>query len=462
MTLPAERFFTSTLKAQPHGGKIASILAAAISGVDPAQLLDRNLSISGSILEMQDHKIDLDDYSRIFLLGIGKAARSMTVASAEMLGDRITGGTLLTKPGQEPLPNSFRHKFLEFAGGHPLPNQAGMEAAGAILEQFSDLHQDDLVLVLISGGGSALFTLPHPDLSLEDLITTNQLLLESGADITQVNTIRKHLSQVKGGRLARALHPAKTITLILSDVPGDHLDCVASGPTLPDPTTYQNSLEVIGQYHLEGDLPSAVLQHLHLGAQGKIEETPKPGDPIFDRSIQVLIGSNTDALEAGARQAVKEGFHTAVYPLSLQGEARTAGRDQARTLRRMAQTGDPLERPACLIAGGETTVTLSDTPHPGKGGRNLELALSAVADLDGLENSILISLASDGIDGVTEAAGAVVSGDSLSRAKKAGLILDIHLRDHNAYAYFEVLDDLLCPGPTGTNVNDLCFLFTYL
>jgi glycerate 2-kinase len=462
MTLLAEQFLTSTLKSRPIGGKIARILAAAIAGVDPSLLVKRNLALTGSMLELQDDRIDLDDYQHIYLLGIGKAAHSMTLTGAELLGDRGTRGFILAKHEHPPLPNPYRQRLIEYTGGHPLPNLAGKQAAESILKEISDLSENDLVLVLLSGGGSALFTLPQPDLSLQDLITTNQLLLDSGADINQINTIRKHLSQVKGGRLARALHPAKTITLILSDVPGDQLDCVASGPTMPDPTTFEDSLAIIDQYHLEQELPDAVLQHLRLGARGKVQETPKPGDHIFDGAIQILIGSNRDALDAGARQAVREGFNTTLHPLSLQGEAQSTGKAMARLLRGMAQSGDPLPRPACLIAGGETTVTLSQTPHPGKGGRNLELALGAVRGLAGLENSFLVSLASDGEDGITEAAGAVVSGDSLSRANTAGLIPEDHIHDHNSYAFFETLDDLLRPGPTGTNVNDLCFLFTYI
>ncbi len=459
MILPAERFLTRSLKLHPEGESTARILAAALSAVDPSKLIKRSVSLAGSHLLLKGHRIDLNEYQRIFVVGIGKAARSMTLACAELLGDRITRGFLLTKPGGIPLPEPFLNRMEEFKGGHPLPDQAGMEAAQVILQQVADVQEDDLVLVLISGGGSALFTLPHPDLSLDDLIKTNQLLLDSGADIQQINTIRKHLSRVKGGRLAQALFPAKTVSLILSDVPGNQLDCVASGPTLPDPTSYQDGLEIISRFRLAEKLPGAVLQHLEQGSLGRIPETPKPGDAVFSRAIQILIGSNQDALEAGLRQAKQEGFHTHSLAATLEGEASAAGVKMAESLQVMSQAKSP--RPACVIAGGETTVTLSNTPHPGSGGRNLELALSAVESLAGLENCLLISLASDGEDGNTDAAGAVVTGETLARSRQAGLEVEYHLRTHDSFHFFQALDDLIRVGPTGTNVNDLCFLLTY-
>jgi glycerate 2-kinase len=461
MKIPVEQFLNQSLQQHPQGARTARILASALSAVDPGELVRRSVSISGTTLHLQEHKVDLDDHRQVILLGIGKAARSMALATAELLGDRFKSGFLLTKPGGEPLPSRFRERFKEFTGGHPLPSVPGREAAAQILAGVRGLNENDLVIVLISGGGSALFTLPQPDLTIQDLVATNQLLLDCGADIQEINTVRKHLSAGKGGRLAQAINPAKIATLILSDVPGDQLDCVASGPTLPDPTSFGDAARILNHYQLEAELPSAVLQHIEDGSRGRIPETPKPGDPIFKRSITLLIGSNQDALEAAIQKAAQQGFHSGLYPLPLSGEARHTGEGMAAALRELAQSGKPLARPACLIAGGETTVTLARTPQPGKGGRNLELALSAVDPLAELRNCALITLATDGEDGVTDAAGAVVTGESLARAKQAGLLPAEYLRTHNAYPFFDKLGDLLRTGPTGTNVNDLCFLFTY-
>lgn len=457
----AETFLVESIQNHPQGRKTARILAASLAAVNPRNLIRDCFTRDGTTLHLQHHRVDLAEYQRVFLLGIGKAAREMSLSCADLLGNHLTYGFILTKAGEQPISGPLSHQIKELTGGHPLPSPAGMDSAKTILNALSDLNPDDLVIVLISGGGSALFSLPQPNLTLQDLISTNQVLIGCGADITQINTVRKHLSVVKGGRLAQALFPARMITLILSDVPGNHLESIASGPTLPDPSTYEDALDILEQYNLDKKLPPAVVHYLQNGSRGKHPETPKPGNPTFGDSIHLLIGSNRNALQGGIRQASGEGFHSQLHNQLLKGEARTKGEEMAQLLRGMAQTGIPLERPACLIAGGETTVTLSDTPHPGKGGRNLELALSAVKSLAGLENCALITLASDGQDGITDAAGAVVRGNSLSRARQAGLDPDQHLQAHNAYPFFDTLGDLLRTGPTGTNVNDLCFLFTY-
>jgi len=457
----AETFLVETLRNHPQGRKTARILAASLAAVDPKSLIRECVTRDENTLLLQQHRVNLAEYQRVFLLGIGKAARAMSLSCAELLGNHLTYGFMLTKAGEQPIPGPLSQKFEELTGGHPLPNSAGMNSAKKILNALSDLNPNDLVIVLISGGGSALFSLPQPGLTLQDLISTNQILIGCGADITQINKIRKHLSAVKGGRLAQALFPARTITLILSDVPGNHLESIASGPTLPDPSTYGEALEIIEQYNLEKKLPPDVVHYLQNGSRGEHPETPKPGNTTFKNSLHILIGSNRNALQGGIRKASEEGFQSQLYNKLLKGEARTVGEEMARQLHGMAQTGIPLGRPACLIAGGETTVTLSDTPQPGKGGRNLELALSAVKSLAGLENCALITLASDGQDGITDAAGAVVRENSLSRARQAGLDPDQHLQAHNAYPFFETLGDLLQTGPTGTNVNDICFLFTY-
>jgi hydroxypyruvate reductase len=320
--------------------------------------------------------------------------------------------------------------------------------------------ENDLILVLVSGGGSSLFAAPAPGLSLEDLIAVNQLLLTSGAEITEINIIRKHLSAVKGGQLARIAAPAAVTTLLLSDVVGDSIDMIASGPTAPDPSTYQEALEVVDKYDLQTRVPPSIIRHLQKGEAGQVEETPKPGDPYFQKGGLWIVGSNQDAIQAGIQQARREGFNTGSLPFPLQGEALKTGQEAAFLLRQMAATGNPLQRPACMIGGGETTVTLPPAGASGRGGRNLEMALGAVQTLQDAEDAVLITLATDGEDGETDAAGGVVTGDSYQRGYSRGLEPEAYLADHNSYAYFQALDDLLLPGVTHTNVNDLCFLFT--
>jgi hydroxypyruvate reductase len=459
MILDAERFLTHSLRRHPDGAATTRILAAALNAVEPSHLIRRHLTRTGSVLHLGNHQIDLDDVQRVILLGIGKAAPAMTRGAMGVLGDQINCGLVLTKPGQAILPDDYQGRITLHTGGHPLPNKSGMKAAQSILNLVSNLSPLDLVITLLSGGGSALLTLPAADLSLNDLVQTNQKLLACGADIQEINAVRKHLSAVKGGWLARSIHPAQSITLILSDVMGDQLDSIASGPTVPDPTTYQDAQKVADAYQLS--LPESVNDHLQRGQRGEIPETPKPGDLIFSQHIQLLLGNNRVACTAGSQQALAEGFHSQILPSPLSGEARSNGELIAQLLKRSVLNGQPLPRPACLIAGGETTVTLSDAPQPGKGGRNLELALSAVQPTSGLANCALITLASDGEDGVTNAAGAVVTGESLGRAKALDLDPVIYLKEHNAFPFFHHLDDLLVTGPTGTNVNDLCFLITF-
>jgi hydroxypyruvate reductase len=322
------------------------------------------------------------------------------------------------------------------------------------------MQEDDLAIVLISGGSSALFTYPVDGISLADLKITNQILLSCGADIREINTIRKHLSRVKGGQLAKFLQPAQVLTCILSDVIGDPIDMIGSGPTAPDPTTYADGLAVIERYQLEGELPPPVIKWLDQGLAGKYPETPKPGDQCFKKVSNLILASNRDALLAGVAQAEKEGFSADILPHVLIGEASSAGRNLAKRMVDLALKGEPFPRPACLIAGGETTVTLTNTQTPGLGGRNLELALSALPLLDGLEDITLITLATDGEDGLTDAAGAVVTGESSRICQQLGQDPQAYLELHDSYTLFKKLDDLLITEPTGTNVNDLCFLFT--
>jgi len=425
MKIPPNSLLTRSLRDTPAGEKAARILAAALAAVDPSRVIQEVLVREGNRLILQGEVLNLENYQRIYLVGIGKAALSMSVSVGDLVSDRLTSGYILTKGSKQQLPERFQKRMVLFAGRHPIPDEGGRRATAVILSQLSSLNDDDLVIVLISGGSSALFTCPSEGISLSDLQKTNQILLACGADVRETNIIRKHLSQVKGGQLAKFLQPAHTLTLILSDVIGNPI------------------------------------RRLNSGLRGGLPETPKAGDPCFKNVSCRILASNRNALQAASEQAAAEGFNTDSLPLPLTGEASTVGRDLAQRLAKMARCGEPLNRPACLLAGGETIVTLPPSSEPGLGGRNLEIALSSLPLLDGLENSALITLATDGEDGVTDAAGAVATGESYRRCQQLGLDPEDYLARHDSYRLFQALDDLLLTGSTGTNVNDLCFLFTF-
>lgn len=452
---------TRTGQEAPGGEKAARILEAALSAVDPARLIQKKLSRCGDQLSLPDEEIDLGGSGRIFLLGLGKAARPMTLSLADLLQDQLDQGYIITKGIANPLPPRHMNRVEIFSASHPLPGKDGLEASAKVLDGLSSLREEDLVIILISGGGSALFVQPAQGISLAQLQITNQVLLDCGADIGEINTIRKHLSRVKGGQLAKHLKPARILTLVLSDVIGDPLDMIASGPTVPDRSTFEDALAVVDKFGLQNQLPVEIVEHLARGVEGHLPETPKPGAACFKRAKTIILGGNQDALKGGMAQAETEGFHTSILPNPLEGEARAAGISLALKLKDLAQSGEPLPRPACLITGGETTVSLTGTAEPGLGGRNLELALSAIPILAGQDNCLLVALASDGEDGVSGAAGAVVSGSSFSRCQQMGLDPAQFLERHDSFTLFQTLGDLLLTGPTGTNVNDLCFLFTF-
>jgi hydroxypyruvate reductase len=392
----------------------------------------------------------------VFGLAIGKAAIPMMDALAERIP--LSGGLAVTKFA----PRARARLYTVIEGGHPVPDGRSVEAGERVLAFVSSLNENDTLVCLISGGGSALVTAPN--VPLEDLQSLTSLLLSSGARIDEINILRRQLDRIKGGGLARATK-AKIVSLILSDVVGSPLEAIASGPTVPDPTTKEDALNIlekyiklttdtrfdVSQHRLQhGDFLSSVSQCL----RGSKESEPlRPDHPVFARVQNLIIGDNRLAAQAAREQAEREGFSAEILTNELQGEAREAGRDLAQRLR---EESSIRARPFCLMAGGETTVTLRGN---GKGGRNQELALSAVQELAGLENAMLIALATDGDDGPTDAAGAVVTGDSAQRARTLGMDPADYLSRNDAYPFFEALGDLLKTGPTGTNVNDLSFLF---
>lgn len=431
----------------------ARIVQAALQAAEPGAAVRRSLRRDGNFLTIAGQTYNLQAYTHIYLTGGGKAASPMSYAAAEILETYFTSGFLVTKTGHTEAGAGSRFPGLILAeASHPIPDRRGVLATRRILSLAKNANRDDLLICLLSGGGSALLTAPH--VPLADLQALTGQLLACGADIHEINTLRKHLDAVKGGGLAVAAHPARMITLILSDVVGDQLDVIASGPTTADSSTFQHAWAVLEKYALRP--PASILRHLQKGLRGEIPETPKPGDPRLADVQNVIIGSNRLAAQAAHRQARREGYNACILTTRLQGEAAQVGREMALLARRVSEGSGPVRPPACLIAGGETTVTLHGS---GLGGRNQELALAAVDGLAGLTDVTLAALATDGGDGPTDAAGAVVTSQTRDQAQRLGLEPQAFLSENNAYHFFHTLGGLIKTGPTRTNVNDIIFIF---
>jgi glycerate 2-kinase len=449
----ADRFLTRSLRDHPQGYALAEIMAAALAAVDPTKAVQGSLRRDGDALLVADLRYKV--VGRVIVVGAGKAGAPMAQAAAEVLGDRVSTGLVIVKEGHLGATSGRLAPIRLLEGSHPVPDQRNIVAAARLAELLQELQEDDLVLVLISGGGSALLTLPAPGLTLTDLQALTTALLRSGATIGEINTLRKHCTQLTGGQLARLAAPAQVVALIVSDVVGSPLDVIASGPTTPDPTTFTDAWAVVQRYNLQQKLPAPVIDHLQRGLAGDVAETPKPDEPVWERVHNEVVASNIMAAETAITASRQRGFNALLLTTFLEGEAREVGRVVTALARELALRNGPLARPALVVAGGETTVTLRGG---GLGGRNQELALGAVAGLAGLPGVLLIALATDGGDGPTDAAGAVVTGDTLARAQALGLDPVDFLVRNDAYHFFAALDDLLRPGPTLTNVNDLLFI----
>ncbi len=430
-------------------------MAAALQAVDPAESVRRTLRREGATIVVGDRRYEPGLDGRVIVVGAGKAGAPMAQATYEVLGDCITTGLVVVKEGHLGASGPQIGPIRLCQASHPVPDERGMQAAEHMIGLLQGLREHDLVLVLISGGGSALMALPAEGLTLGDVQILTGTLLRCGASIGEINTLRKHCSRVAGGQLARSAAPAQVAALIVSDVVGSPLDVIASGPTVPDPSTYADAWTIIQRYGLEHELPSAIVAHLQRGYAGAGAETPKADAPFWPHVHNMIIAANATAAETAAAVARRYGFHTLLLTTFLEGEAREVGKVAAALARELALRGAPLDRPALIIAGGETTVTLRG--H-GLGGRNQELALGAVSALAGLPDTLLVALATDGGDGPTDAAGAVVTGETWARARANGLDPAAALQQNDAYHFFAALDDLLRPGPTLTNVNDLLFI----
>ena len=437
---------------------VSAILDAALEAADPVKSICNVIKRSGDSLLVGDQWYDLNQFDNVYLVGAGKAALTMTKGAAIILGDRIRGGVVIAKHLDQTLLDDLPPSIEFVQGSHPVPDSKSVHSTLQLTSFLEQCTERDLVVCLISGGGSALMMNPMSGVGLADIQALTRLLLSCGADIGEINTLRKHLDQIKGGRLARLAYPAKLVTFILSDVIGSPLDVIASGPTVADPTTYQDALRVIRKYRLEDEVSSSIIAHLTAGAAGKVPDSVKAGEACLINTHNLIVSSNYQAATKGVEAAKSLGLQSMLLTTYLRGEARQAGTVLASILREAAITGNPLARPMCIVLGGETTVSLQGK---GKGGRNTELALGAVRELAGLDHVMLVTLATDGEDGPTDAAGAVVTGETLQRGLQLDLLPEDYLQNNDSYHYFEALGDLLKIGPTGTNVNDLAFLFAF-
>lgn len=425
-----------------------AIFEAGIEAVNPVYAVNRHFRRKSDTLEVSNKIYRLSNYEKIYIIGAGKASAAMAQPVEDMLGDLISGGVINVKYGHA-LPLRLV-KVIE--AGHPVPDEAGLRGTKQMIQLLKKTGERDLVICLISGGGSALLPLPAEGLTLGEKQQVTKLLLECGATIQEMNAVRKHISQVKGGQLARLAYPSTLVSLILSDVIGDNLDSIASGPTAPDPTTFNDCLSILERYNIKKKLPPSVFTLLEKGARGEVEETPKPGDPVFERTQNVIVGSNLIAVEAARKKAGFLGYSTHVLSTQIQGEAREAAISHAILARKIIASEQPVSRPAAVISGGETTVTLRGK---GLGGRNQEFALAAAIGIAGLENVVVLSGGTDGTDGLTDAAGAVADGTTLKRAQTLGLDPKKYLDENDSFHFFQALGDLLITGPTYTNVMDL-------
>ena len=431
---------------------LTEIFYAALKAADPCNAVKRAIRIEGDHLFAGDSVYGLKEYDRVIVAGAGKGTAPMAEVLEELLGERIDEGVIIVKYGHTcPL-----KKIRQIEASHPIPDEAGVKGTEDITKLLEKADEKTLVICLLSGGGSALLVSPADGITLKDKQVATDLLLKSGSTIDELNAVRKHLSKVKGGRLAQIAYPATVLTLILSDVIGDRLDVIASGPTAPDGSTFDDAIKVVDKYGIRNRLPEKIMTYLESGAAGKIPDTPKAGEDCFKKGSTVIVGSLRQAINAAWDTAHKLGFDTHTVTDKLQGEAREAAKYLAEIATMAKKTTKKRKR--CLISGGETTVTVRGN---GTGGRNLELALAFALAIEGVGGITMLSAGTDGTDGPTDAAGAIVDGETGVMARKFGLDPAIYLENNDSYNFFKRFDSLtgekshLITGPTGTNVMDL-------
>jgi glycerate 2-kinase len=426
---------------------------AALAAAEPRQIVRAKVRREGSLFSVAGQSFDLRDIGRLVVIGGGKATGAMAEAIEDIFGDRLSCGTINVPYGVEP-----RLKTIRFRqAGHPIPDREGELGAQEMLALAEQATQRDLLLVLTSGGGSSLLPVPHKEITLRDKQILTERFLLSGAPIEELNTVRKHISGIKGGWLARAAAPATVLNLVISDVIGDRLDVIASGPTSPDPSTFAEAIAVLRSYDIWERTPLRIKLLLQKGMNKDLPETPKEGDACFSTVFSAVIGNNRTATEAMQHALAGRGIAVMILPDPLRGEAREAGARLGAGFAAALRPGSGFKRPFAVIAGGETTVRISESSS-GSGGRNQELALALAQQIAGLPGVVAGTLGTDGVDGPTEAAGAVIDGMTLLRAGQAGLRPDEALRTNDSGGFFQALGDRIMTGPTGTNVNDVAVL----
>ncbi len=423
----------------------------ALNSVDAASLLKSKVTCKRAKLHAGSQSYNLDRFQRIYVVGGGKAAGPMAQAIEGLLGERITEGFVN-------VPHRDRRKTtiikLHWAS-HPIPNKAGIAGAKRMLKLVEKANEHDLVIALISGGGSSLMSLPRDGVSLKDQQELTDALLKSGAKIAEINTVRKHLSAFKGGWLAKAACPATVLNLIISDVIGDSLEFVASGPTIPDSTTFADARNVLEGYDLWAKTPKSIRKLILDGERGLVEETPKADDVCFEKVHSVVLGSSLSAALAALQFLRSRGLNALLLTSTLEGEARIAGTLLSSIAVEVAASGNPVAKPAGIVVSGETVVTVRGK---GLGGRNQELALSAARGLQNIEGAVVASVSTDGVDGPTDSSGAIADEDTVDRAKRLGLRPERFLAENDSHSFFARLGDLIVTGPTGTNVNDISLI----
>lgn len=423
-------------------------LETALKAADPKRIMKSKISLRDSVLCVDGYSFDLKKFRNVYVIGGGKASGSMAEALEEIVGNHITFGLINVPRGDKHKTSIVRlHE-----ASHPVPDETGVEGARRMMEITEEADKEDLIICLISGGGSSLMPLPRGEITIADKRKITEELLKCGATINEINTVRKHLSEFKGGWLAKKAFPATILNLILSDVLGDPLDFIASGPTVPDSTTFSDAVKVLKKYGLWEKTPESVRKVLSNGEKGLIPETPKAGDEVFKKVFNVVIGNNRYSSMAACEALKSDGLNTILLTALLEGEARHAGTMLASVALEVIASENPVRKPAGVVAGGETTVTVLGE---GLGGRNQEIALAAALKLCGREGIVAASISTDGVDGPTDAAGALADGKTLIRAEKKGLSAEEYLAENDSYRFFSKLEDLVFTGPTGTNVNDI-------
>ena len=437
--------FSELARSELH--KLAlELVEYGLSVADPYNAVKSSVKVLDSKIIVKGLNIDID--GRVHVIGFGKASKRMAEAIHELLGDRIAGGVVIT-PSEEGYVGSIRIA----KGDHPIPGKNTLQASQQLLDYvMNNVSENDIVITLISGGGSALFELPEEGVSLDDIAQISRELMKRGADIIELNAVRKRLSKVKGGKLLRFIKAKKIVSLIISDVIGDRLDTIASGPTAPDETTFLDAYNVLVKYGLWNELKESIRSMFEKGLRGEIEDTLKPGDPVFNKVLNVIIASNKLVLEAVAQKGRELGFNTIILTSMLEGEAREVGRVLASIIKSVHLHSVPVPKPALLLAGGETVVTVKGG---GIGGRNQELCLSLAISIRGIGKTVAVCIGSDGIDGISPAAGAIIDEQTYFEALSAHLNPIQYLNNNDSYTFFSKLNRAIITGYTGTNVNDL-------